>query len=88
MKFNKENSPLVFSNRITYTLGKEETKIVVNNEFFIAEISNLNTQDVVFLEYIEHCGKKDVAATKLMKNVSADKFYLVYKLGVPTFWIE
>ena len=88
MKFNKENSPLLFSNRITYTIGNEETRVVVNNEFFISEISNLNTKDVIYTENSEHCGKPDYVVLKLMKNVSPNKFYILYKTGVPFIWLE
>lgn len=47
VKFSKENSPLRFSNYITYQVGSK-AKSIIQNDFYIAEISN----------YLEHEHKK------------------------------
>jgi hypothetical protein len=40
MSFNENNSPLNFTNYITYRLGKNDQEIVVKNEFYIAKVTN------------------------------------------------
>lgn len=38
--FNENNSPLTFSNYITYKLGNDDQDIVIKNDFYIARVSN------------------------------------------------
>ncbi|MBN2756163.1 MAG: hypothetical protein JXR51_03225 [Bacteroidales bacterium] len=38
--FSKEQSPLVFSNRIAYSFGQSDILIKFENEFYVTEISN------------------------------------------------
>lgn len=40
ISFNENNSPLNFTNYITYKLGNSEEEIVVKNEFYIAAVTN------------------------------------------------
>ena len=40
ISFNENNSPLNFTNYITYKLGKNDQEIVVKNEFYIAKVTN------------------------------------------------
>lgn len=79
--FTKPESPIIFSNRITYTLGKSEKLIKFENEFYISEISNYPASEMFESKYNEYCGQKSTTKTKYFKNVSPDKFYIIYTKG-------
>ena len=79
--FAKSTSPLVFSNRIAYTVGKSDNLIKFENEFYIAEISNHPENEIIEIKQEEFCNEKSDLRTKYFKNVSPDKFYVEYKQG-------
>lgn len=83
--FSKEQSPLVFSNRIAYTMGQTDNLIKFENEFYVTEISNYPESEMFESEYDEYCGQKSLAMTKFVKNISADKFYIKYSKGQDTW---
>ena len=76
--FSKANSPFVFSNRITYTLGKTDKLIRFENEFYVKEISNYSANEVQDSGFEEFCGQKSTIPATYFKNVSPDKFYVKY----------
>lgn len=51
VQYTAENSPLVFSNYITYTIGGDTTLRNVENKFYVSEIANYAEQEAV--EYVE-----------------------------------
>jgi hypothetical protein len=79
--FSKEQSPLVFSNRIAYSIGQTDNLIKFENEFYVTEISNYPKSEIFESKYDEYCGQKNMTMTKYFKNVSADKFYIKYSKG-------
>lgn len=79
--FSKEQSPLVFSNRIAYSIGQTDNLIKFENEFYVTEISNYPESEMFESKYDEYCGQKSMTMTKYFKNVSADKFYIKYSKG-------
>lgn len=80
--FTKSDSPIIFSNRITYTVGQSDNQIKFENEFYISEISNYPDTEILESRYDEYCGQKSTTATKYFKNASSDKFYIHYTKGV------
>ena len=76
--FDINDTPLVFSNRITYTVGDSDELINFENEFYISQISNYHEKKFTTDEYSEFCGEKSKGRTKFFKNVSPDKFYIKY----------
>ena len=40
ISYNEENSPLCFTNYITYSIGKSTTQKVIENKFYISKITN------------------------------------------------
>lgn len=76
--FTKSDSPMVFSNRITYMLGLSVNQIVFENEFYISEITNLPESEMIESGYDEYCGQKGVSLKYYYKNVSPDKFFIKY----------
>ena len=79
--FLKTESPLVFSNRIAYTLGQTDSLIKFENEFYVNEISNLPESEMINIKYDEYCGQESRIPTYYIKNVSPDKFYIKYNKG-------
>jgi len=83
--FKKTDSPIIFSNRIAYTVGQSEKLIKFENEFYISEISNYPESEIFESKYDEYCGQKSSTMTKYFKNVSPDKFYIKYTKGTDTW---
>jgi len=82
MKFNKSDSPLVFSNRIAYTIGQTDSKTIkFENEFYVTEISNYPEREITNKKFEKFCGETNRIKTKFFKKVSADQFYIKYNRG-------
>ena len=47
IQFNKENTPISFSNIISYSLNKDDKLIKVYNDFYVSEITNYNGEDII-----------------------------------------
>ena len=83
LKLTKTESPIVFSNRLTYSLGdKDGSYNRVENEFYVSEITNYPENAMYVSKYDEFCGKKNIIPSKYYKDVSADKFYIKYSKDV------
>lgn len=76
--FSKDTSPIVFSNRIAYNLEQSDSLIRFENEFYISEITNYPSSEIIDSRYDENCGRPNLYLTKYMKGVSATKFYFKY----------
>jgi len=87
MSFTKSDSPLVFSNRIAYTVGQTGNLIKFENGFYVTEISNYPESELVESKYDEYCGQKSMTMVKYFKEVSPDKFYIKYSKGQDS-WIH
>lgn len=83
--FSKEQSPLVFSNRIAYSIGQTDSLIKFENEFYVTEISNYPESEMFESKYAKYCGQKSMTMTKYFKTVSADRFYIKYIKGQDTW---
>jgi hypothetical protein len=81
MTFSKEESPIVFSNRIAYKIGQNDNLIRLENEFYVSEISNYPESEMVESKYEEYCGQKRLYMSQYFKDASADKFYIKYSQG-------
>ncbi len=84
--FTKEQSPLVFSNRIAYSVGKNDNLIKFENEFYVTEISNYPENEFIEWKYEKYCGQESTYMKEFFKNVSADKFYIKYSRGQLDDW--
>ena len=79
--FTKDNSPLVFSNRITYNIGKSEVPVKFENEFFVANITNYSEKDFTTSKKEVICGQETLDSKKYFKYSSPNKFYIQYEKG-------
>lgn len=73
IEFDKENSPLSFSNYITYTLGDNSSEMVLTNSFYVSKITN----------YAEPSAFKYVERIKPCQNLTSDDSKN-YKTTYPT----
>ncbi|MDD4847289.1 MAG: hypothetical protein PHR53_00775 [Bacteroidales bacterium] len=83
VSFTENESPIVFSNRITYTINGNLKE--VTNEFYVSEITNYPASQFFENNYEEFCGQKSLTITKNMKYYDIDKFYIKYSKGTSNF---
>jgi hypothetical protein len=83
--FTKTTSPLVFSNRLVYLIGKNGIPVNLVNEFYVTEITNYPDDEITEKRYENFCGQKKSVSTLYFKNVSPEKFYIKYTPG-NDFW--
>jgi hypothetical protein len=77
--YSIEQSPIVFSNIITYETKGE--RITVKNEFFVSGITNYPATEFFEDKSDEYCGQKSMLKTKYFKFYDFDKFYIKYDKG-------
>ncbi len=78
INFNSSNSPIIFGNTIVYSVEFPENKKVINNFFYVSEITNYPNTEMIIKEYEEYCGEKSTEKVEFIKDVSPDKFYIKY----------
>ena len=76
--FNKNNSPLVFSNRIAYSKGEETALTRIENEFYVNAITNYPEKQAIESIREEFCGEQDYHPTRYFKDATPNGFYLPY----------
>lgn len=79
LSFNHDNSPITFSNRISYFIGddKKTTKKIIN-EFWVTEITNLPYNEMIYKGYDTICGKKSETQSKFFRDPAPNKFFIKY----------
>lgn len=78
MNFTKSESPLVFSNRISYAVGIMDKFLNLENEFYVSEITNYPENEITETKVDEYCKEKGITSSKYFKIASPDKFYIQY----------
>lgn len=80
--YSKEDSPLVFKNRIAYTFdnGGKDLKYV-ENEFWISELVNYSKKEAISKRKYQECESEVEVDTYVFKIASPRKFYNSYKGG-------
>ncbi|MEL7655807.1 MAG: hypothetical protein AAGU75_07865 [Bacillota bacterium] len=78
LHFVKDESPFVFSNRVSYRVGDSAAPIQFENEFYISEITNYPEKEIMDYDYEEFCGEKSAERYEFFKIKSPDRFYLMY----------
>jgi len=76
LTFDKDNSPYVFYNIISYSLNDADK--IIENRFYVSEIKNLPKSEMVENIYPENCGKKSSTMIQVFKETSPKGFYLIY----------
>jgi len=75
--YEKEYSPLVFSNIISYTTNSGEEKTIRNN-FYVYEMYNIPCSEIEIRKKKELCGEQSQMYNTFIKIVSPNTFYLKY----------
>jgi hypothetical protein len=75
--FSKSESPIVFSNIITYHIGKSEDLERLENEFYVKAVTNYPKKAIIQSRSNEFCGEEG-SPIKYCTIVSPDKFYITY----------
>ena len=78
LNFGKNDSPLVFNNRIAYSQGESTDLVRVENSFYVSAITNYPENELLESRKEEVCGEKVVHPTKYLKEAAPNKFYLRY----------
>lgn len=79
--FLREESPLVFSNRIAYSLSQLDELIRIENEFFVSEIGNYPQSEVSVTKPEKFCDQESFNMQSFFTVSSPDKFYIKYSKG-------
>jgi hypothetical protein len=79
LKFEQSNSPFVFYNLITYKTKSDSARM--ENKFFVSEITNMPSSEILTNIYTDLCGKKSVVTQKVFKDATPDKFYVHYAVS-------
>ena len=79
--FTLENSPVVFSNCINYSIGKTGKSILVRNEFYVNQIQNLPESEMFTKKNDQYCGQMSVNISTTFKNKASNMFYITYPGG-------
>jgi len=78
VSFNKDNSPLVFGNRIAYTKGNETELTRIKNEFYVNAITNYPEKQAIESRRDEFCGEKDSYSSEYFIHAASNSFYIPY----------
>ena len=76
--FDKSNSPLVFSNRIAYSLDQNTSSIIITNEFFVSDITNLPGNEMLVKTYENECGGRSSYPFYVVKKEDPNMFFIRY----------
>ncbi len=75
--FNTENTPLLFENRLVYSLEDSDDKIEVVNKFYVKSIQNMQEDEFEYYVEENYCGEdKDVVIYKA--QFAPNKYYIKY----------
>jgi hypothetical protein len=76
LNFNKDNSPYVFCNLITYYSLSDTTRL--ENKFYVSEVTNYPSSEMYINVDTSFCGNKLDFPQKDLKKYSAEYFYIKY----------
>jgi len=82
LTFTKAESPIVFSNRLAYTVEQSDQLIKFENEFYVSNITNYPKNKITESKYDTYCDQVSTTKKLYFKNVSPDKFYIQYTKGI------
>lgn len=77
LEFEKNNSPIVFENRLMFILDNNE--IPVNHKFYVCEIQNILEDEIYEEHFRKDCNGNEITPPALINTkASSDKYYLRY----------
>ena len=81
VSFSKDNTPLVFGNRIAYSKGDAKELVHVSNDFYVSKISNYSMSDVTTYQEEKECGKRTGYRVRVFKESGPNQFFIRYSLS-------
>ena len=75
MSFTEQNSPIKFTNYITYSVGESGNPVVVTNDFYVAGYTNY-IEDEIFEETKVGC--KEQVIEKYNTKAAGNRYYVTY----------
>lgn len=84
--FTKEESPIVFRNRIAYSFSDDgKSPLWIDNEFWVSEVVNMSDKSALEKHKERKCGSKSKTDVYFFKVAEPNKFYIDYdKFSIPT----
>jgi hypothetical protein len=86
IKFLEDESPLIFSNKLSYSIDDSKELISISNDFYVSEITNLTEKNMIEtkMEREEYCGDKSTKSyqKRYWKDATPDKFYIRYTKSI------
>ncbi len=80
--FSPSESPFVFSNLLTYTVGESGNEVSFDHQFYVSTISNHPQYSMFEYDKEGVCGKLPFRPAKILKLRSPDEFYIEYTKGM------
>jgi hypothetical protein len=80
--FSIDDSPVVFGNYITYSVGKGKNSVKkhIDNRFYVSEISNHSSKSIILNVPIKNeCQKNTGEKETKLKGAGPNRFYVTYK---------
>lgn len=74
--YSKDESPISFSNIITYYKGKDTLR--VQHDFYVSQLKNVPEKEITERSYDGYCGKKKIKYDIIFSNPQPDSFYYKY----------
>ena len=84
LKFTSNNSPVVFSNIITYSMKNEGEDIQIRNDFYVSEIKNLPKKVALRKVYVRDCDDRNIKEMHFT-DAAVNKFYIRYGKDADSF---
>lgn len=79
LAFTRENSPFIFSNRISYKIGESKDMIRMEHEFYVTQITNYPAAMLEYHAYPSFCGEKANQKELYLREGNPNEFYLRYR---------
>lgn len=83
--FDRTNSPLVFSNRISYHLTPSAIPVRIENEFFVSEVTNFGETQIMERVPVDDCPDNRYITRRVVGGAAPDKFFIPYRPAVSTY---
>lgn len=82
-KFTNENSPLKFTNSITFGFDEEVSNpIIVELSFWVSEIDNFIRDNFIGIRQIEYCGQKSLSKEDYYNYENPQYFFIRYTKSI------
>lgn len=86
--FSKQNSPFVFSNRLSYRIGEADNLVHLENNFYVSAITNYPKSELITSKPETFCGEESAVTHPVIIGRAPNKFYIKYAKGFESHSFE